>query len=95
MRKQLIAKCHYKKLLCTKKIKRAENKVEFNLSLLDALHLFKKAWDNVTETTIINCFHKAQFIIDDGPPDDPPIEELEEKIILYLWMIICLFVMIT
>jgi len=40
--------------------------------------MLKKAWDNVTETTIINCFHKAQFIIDDGPPDDPPIEELED-----------------
>ncbi len=74
-------KCHYKKLLSSKKIKCAENKVVFNLSLLDSLHMLKKAWDNVTEQTIINCFRKAQFIHqEDGPQDDEPIEVIDEFI---------------
>jgi len=74
-------KCHYKKLLSSKKIKCAENKVVFNLSLLDSLQMLKKAWDNVTEQTIINCFRKAQFIHqEDGPQDDEPIEVIDEFI---------------
>jgi hypothetical protein len=68
-------------LLSSKKIKCAENKVVFNLSLLDSLQMLKKAWDNVTEQTIINCFRKAQFIHqEDGPQDDEPIEVIDEFI---------------
>ena len=45
---------------------------------MDALHFIKKAWDQVTTETIVNGFHKAQFIIDDGPQDDPPELEFED-----------------
>ena len=37
------------------------NVIAKKTSLLDALHLIKKSWADVTETTIKNCFKKGGF----------------------------------
>lgn len=49
------------------------------MSLLDALHFLKKSWDNVSEQTIINCFRKAKFCLNEGPEDDSPEEDQLER----------------
>jgi hypothetical protein len=49
------------------------------VSLLDALHFLKKSWDNVSEQTIINCFRKAKFCLNEGPEDDSPEEDQLER----------------
>ena len=45
---------------------------------MDLLHFIKKAWDQVSEATIVNGFEKARFIIDDGSQENDPEPELEE-----------------
>jgi len=42
------------------------NKIQLNFSLLEAIHLLKDSWSNVTESTIVNCFLKANFMIDES-----------------------------
>ena len=45
---------------------------------MDAIHFIKKACDQVTTETIVDGFHKAQFIIDYGPQDDPSELEFQD-----------------
>ena len=45
-----------------------------NISLLDAMHKLKGAWQNVKQTTVANCFAKAGFVL--SPPDEE--EEVEQ-----------------
>lgn len=73
-------KSHYKNMISDKKIKCSENKVAFRMTILDALHYLKLAWDRVTEATIRNSFRKANF--DDESMNDASynydIEDEEE-----------------
>ena len=54
-----------KKFLSKDKNKCLENGVDFSVNILDAMSHLKKSQDDVSQTTINNCFHKAQFIKDD------------------------------
>ena len=46
------------------------NKIQLNFSLLEAIHLLKDSWSNVIESTIVNCFLKANFMIDESDLDE-------------------------
>jgi hypothetical protein len=39
----------------------SNDKNNFSINILDAIINLKKSWDDVSQTTIKNCFNKAQF----------------------------------
>jgi hypothetical protein len=55
-------KVKYRKLLLRVRINELEAGMSYKLSLLDALHLLRRAWGQVTEEAINNCFRHAHFI---------------------------------
>ena len=55
-------------------VDQSESERDFSISVFDALHYIKSAWDMVTKATIANCFRHAGFVERDGPPSDPEIE---------------------
>ena len=78
-------KVHYRKKVLMKQITCAEKKIEFNLTVLDALRLLQQAWFNVTPTTISSCFRHAGFQVSnitntpeevDDDDDDIPLAHL-------------------
>jgi hypothetical protein len=59
-------KSHYKNAMSKRKNDAINNKIQLNFSLLEAIHLLKDSWSNVRESTIVNCFLKANFMIDES-----------------------------
>ena len=58
-------KVHYRKLLLRQRILAIDSGTEFSFNLLDAVHLLRQAWDNVTASTISNCFRHANFVFNE------------------------------
>lgn len=54
-------KVHYRKRLLRRRIAAIDSDSEFKFNLLDAVFILDKAWEDVTATTISNCFRKAGF----------------------------------
>lgn len=54
-------KFNYRKQLLRKYLVAIEAIEEFSISLLDALHMLRSAWNSVKPTTIENCFRHAGF----------------------------------
>jgi hypothetical protein len=52
----------YRNFLLRKRIQAIEDGAEYKINLLDALHLIRKAWNEVKPTTCFRCFRKAGFI---------------------------------
>uniref|UniRef100_A0A914VZL2 HTH CENPB-type domain-containing protein n=1 Tax=Plectus sambesii TaxID=2011161 RepID=A0A914VZL2_9BILA len=79
-------KVHYRRFLLRERIKAIDEKKDFLINLLNALHLLRRAWDDVKPETVHNCFRKAAFVSNDamadvgGMPNDEGIDE-----ILNLW----------
>ena len=49
------------------------------MTVLDGMHYLQQAWNNVTETTIANCYRKAGFkTIDDTETTDDIETEIED-----------------
>lgn len=57
-------KVHYRKRLLRRRIAAIDSGNEFKFNLLDAVFILDNAWNNVTATTIGNCFRKAGFTFD-------------------------------
>jgi hypothetical protein len=57
-------KVHYRRYLLRRRINAIDNKVEFEFNLLNALNLLKRAWKEVKQETLANCFRKAGFVIE-------------------------------
>ena len=55
-------KALYRKKLLAKLISSLDKGEEFSVNVLDALHFLRAAWDDVTSTTVTNCFRKAGFM---------------------------------
>lgn len=84
-------KAHYRKRLVTDMIRHLDRKERpFKLSLLHAMQLLASAWNDVSKTTIVECFQKAKLAENvqtsaDVTGDDPfeelnnVLEELKEK----------------
>ena len=54
-------KVHYRYHLVQKQLLAIEDGEEMKISVLDAMQWLKIAWEEVTSTTIRNCFHHAGF----------------------------------
>jgi len=57
-------KVHYRRFLLRRRINAIDNKVDFEFNLLNALNLLKRAWKEVKQETLANCFRKAGFFIE-------------------------------
>ena len=81
-------KHYYRKLVIVRHLRAIEREME-KISILDAMHNLQQAWNNVNETTIANCYKKADFKvfddtdavdieadIDEDPLDDLPLARL-------------------
>ena len=63
-------KCNYKKRLIHKLLLSYETKIEFKLTLLDALNDIKLAWDDVKQETVSDCFNHCWEIKLVNPEND-------------------------
>lgn len=54
-------KVHYRRLLLRKRIDAIDVGQPFSLNLLDAIHLLRRAWEAVSNSTIQGCFRRAKF----------------------------------
>jgi hypothetical protein len=76
-------KLNYRNYLSNDKNKCHENGIDFSVNILDAMIHLKKSWDDVSQTTVKNCFHKAQFIKDsqsDVIVDIAQIEDYQDQL---------------
>ena len=55
-------KCHFRKFALLRMIACTDKKDVNSVNLLDAVRFVHKAWERVTEKTILNCFHHAGII---------------------------------
>ncbi|XP_071043141.1 tigger transposable element-derived protein 4-like [Parasteatoda tepidariorum] len=78
---QGIIKCFkqsYRKRLVRKMMNDIENNISFKVDVLDAMRLLSSAWNNdVSETTIRNCFRKCGFFKE--TQSKPVIEEFQDE----------------
>ncbi len=75
-------KRHYKKLLLGRRLEAMDEGKEFKFTLLDALHVARRAWEQVSESTIRNCFAKAKFLEEEIQiePEDAELLEIWEAL---------------
>ena len=75
-------KRHYKKILLRRRLEAMDMGKEFEFTLLDALHVVRCAWEQVSESTIRNCFAKAKFSEEEyqSEPDDGELLEIWEAL---------------
>ncbi|XP_045208819.2 tigger transposable element-derived protein 4-like [Mercenaria mercenaria] len=77
-------KVQYRNLVMQRQSDCVDEKKTFVLSVLDAMRLLHQAWVNVKQTTIANCFRRANFVpnvpetaddcdSDSDPDDDVPL----------------------
>ena len=69
-------KCH--RSLIKDMIKSLDEKKEFWVTVLDAIHYIHKSWNDVSKITIKNCFKHARFdscseLIEDTEDEDIPL----------------------
>ena len=75
-------KRHYKKILLRRRLKAMDMGKEFEFTLLDALHVVRCAWEQVSEFTIRNCFAKVKFSEEEyqSEPNDAELLEIWETL---------------
>ncbi|KAI1692423.1 tigger transposable element-derived protein 4-like [Ditylenchus destructor] len=71
-------KHHYRKDLLRKRILAFDNRIEFVITLFDALKILRRSWELVTPETIANCFRKAAFTISEEAVAE--IEPIDDKL---------------
>lgn len=54
-------KVKYRKLVAMRLMESIENKTTYEINVLDAMRMLRKAWADVTQQTVANCFAKAGF----------------------------------
>ncbi|KAK8783700.1 hypothetical protein V5799_009931 [Amblyomma americanum] len=72
-------KCFYRRHMIERKILCTGNQKTSTITLLTAMHMLVRAWEQVTPSTIANCFHHCGFAAgsmeesgDDGSPEPLP-----------------------
>ena len=75
-------KRHYRKILLRRRLEAMDMGKEFEFTLLDALHVVWCAWEQVSESTIRNCFAKVKFSEEEyqSEPDDAELLEIWEAL---------------
>lgn len=56
-------KCFYSRHMMERMVLCAGNKKDYSITLLTAMHMLVRAWEQVTATTIANCFHHCGFAV--------------------------------
>ena len=88
-------KVHYRRQLMIKYLKCIENSTTIAIHLLDAIEMVSKAWQQVTQKTIKNCFkHAWPSLYEFDEEDDLPLnqwlirqaEEDEDNLPLSVWL---------
>jgi hypothetical protein len=69
---------HYRRFLLRERIKAVDENKDILVNLLGALHLLRKAWNEVKPETITNCIRHAKFIINDEVRFDEEIVEVDK-----------------
>jgi hypothetical protein len=59
-------KCHYRKLILLRMMECIEKKQDHTVTLLDAIRCIEKAWRQVTDRTIHNCFRHMGILSAQG-----------------------------
>ena len=75
-------KRHYKKILLRRRLEAMNMGKEFEFTSLDALHVVRCVWEQVSKSTIKNCFTKAKFNEEkyQSEPDDAELLEIWEAL---------------
>ena len=75
-------KRHYKKILLCRWLEAMDMEKEFEFTLLDAIHDVRCAWEQVSKSTIRNCFAKAKFSEEEyqSEPDHAELLEIWEAL---------------
>lgn len=71
-------KLHYRTLILQRQSQCKQENREFVLTQLDALRLVQQAWANISQTTITDCFRRANFV----PKKNLVKTEKEEDLVL-------------
>ena len=76
-------KRHYRKILLRCRLEAIDMRKEFEFTLLDALHVVRCDWEQVSESTIRNCFAKVKFSEEEyqSEPDDAELLEIWEALL--------------
>lgn len=69
-------KTNYRREMVRKFLNDLERQTSKKINVLDAMWMVIKAWKNVTETTIANCFRKSGFKVNN--PDQDEEDDLED-----------------
>lgn len=83
-------KRNYRKILMVKIVRNLENNLSTTISIFNAIVMVTKAWQDVTATTISNCFRHAGLITEVNTPtqlsspeifdEDEPLSKWAEKL---------------
>jgi hypothetical protein len=63
-------KCHYRKLQIQKMLDLVERSLPAELSLDQAIRFSRMAWDSVTTSTIVNCWHHVGIRVKSPAPNE-------------------------
>ena len=70
-------KRHYKKILLCRRFEALDIGKDFEFTLFDALHVLLHAQEQISESTIRNCFAKAKFTKKEYQPEPDDAELIE------------------
>jgi hypothetical protein len=65
----------YRMKLLTKFIDAIDNEMQFRTTVLDAITLLKQAWNEVSSTTIANCFRHSGFVHSTSSEADQEVDD--------------------
>uniref|UniRef100_A0A915E725 HTH psq-type domain-containing protein n=1 Tax=Ditylenchus dipsaci TaxID=166011 RepID=A0A915E725_9BILA len=72
-------KVHYRRLLFRARLAAMDNKEEYKVNLLQALHFLRRSWQSVKPETLLRCFKKAGFMINEQEENEI-LEGVQEDI---------------
>lgn len=69
----------YRMKLLTQFIDAIDNEMQFRTTVLDAITLLKQAWNEVSSTTIANCFRHSGFVHSTSSEADQEVDDMESE----------------
>ncbi|KAL4103570.1 hypothetical protein QTP88_018931 [Uroleucon formosanum] len=73
-------KHHYRKSIMQKNLRKMDSGIEIDdINLLESIELLHKSWRAVTQSTIVNCYHKAGFTNGINKLEIEEVEPVEEE----------------
>ncbi|KAL4101250.1 hypothetical protein QTP88_021270 [Uroleucon formosanum] len=73
-------KHHYRKSIIQRNLRKMDSGIEIDdINLLESIELLHKSWGAVTQSTIVNCFHKVGFTNGINKLEIEEVEPVEEE----------------